>query len=356
LEFNNFSKFIKDNKKFFLKYKDKFIKTLLEFISKSSPNIKLNNSFKEELELFYNSLFIEPFMEEGKSVNFDFVLFDINYKSILNKLFVIMANSYIKDTINGENNVEKLLNFIKLCDFYINYLTEYKEKTCICEEIPKEITYLFNKQKPVIYLTVFRGVPISYKTSIDNIDEENQEIVLQINSYQLIASKFQNKAYIIDPKSAKAFTASIKDVDQESKEVILYNFISTKRENIKRNYIRVQPLNMVNVNMFYKNNLYNGTIYDISLKGVAILSKPIKDANISDKFELEIKIFFNNQLVDLTVDAELVSISKISQMQYKYHFYFGLSLKEESMLEKYIVYREKEIIKELNDYIKNTLL
>ena len=356
MEFNHFSEFIKNNKKFFLKYEDKFLKTLLDFISKSSPNIKIDNLFKHEVKKFYESLFIEPFIENNKNINFNFVLFDIDYTSILNKFFMIMANAYIKEIINEDESIKKLLKFTKLCDFYISYLTEYKEKKSLCEEVPKEIISLSNEQKPVIYLTVFRGVPISYKTYINEIDEENQEISLKINSYQLIASKFQNKAYIIDPKSAKAFTAYIKDVDEKSKEVILYHFVSTKRSNIKRNYIRVQPLQTVNVNMFYRNSLYNGTIYDISLRGVAIIAKPIKDVNVSDKFEIELKIAFNKQLIDLNINAELVSITKINNQQNKYHFSFELSLQEETQLEKYIVYREKEIIKELNEYIKNTLL
>ena len=356
MEINHFITFIEENKKFFIEYEDKFVKILLELISKTSPNIEIDKIFKLKVKNLYESLFIEPFIKNEKVIDLDFVLFELEYSSILNRFFLIMANSYIKEIINYPKSVEKLLTFTRLCDFYLNYLIEYKEKNVISNKVPHEIVHLFDKKKPIIYLTVFRGVPISYKTYIEEIDTQNQEISLKINSYQLIASKLQNKAYIIDPVSAKAFTAYIKDIDEIEKKVILYNFLSTKRSHIKRNFIRVQPATKIEINMFYNHNLYNGTIYDISLRGVAVIARTIKNAKVSDKFELEIEIAFNGQVVHFTIIAELVSITKLNNFQCKYHFYFKLPPKDEMKLEKYIVYREKEIIKELNEHIKNTLL
>jgi len=356
LELNNFVKFIEENKKFFIENENKFIKILIDLISKTSPNVEIDSPFKQKIKKLYESLFINPFIKNDKNIDFNFILFELEYSSILNRFFLIMANAYIKDVINRPNSVENLLNFNKLCYFYINYLIEYKQNNISTEKVPSELVYLFDKKQPVIYLTVFRGVPISYKTFIDEIDEKNQQLSLKINSYQLVASKFQNRAYIIDPKSAKAFTAFIKEVDPNEKKVVLFNFVSTKRSNIKRNYIRVQPATKININMFYNHNLYNGTIYDISLKGVAVIAKTIKNAKVSDKFELEIEIAYNRQILFLNIHAELVSITKLNELQCKYHFHFNLPKKEEAQLEKYIVYREKEIIKELNEHIKNTLL
>jgi hypothetical protein len=358
LEKENFVRFIKKNKKFFLENKNKFIEILLQLIFKSSPSIKKDQKLKEEIEEFYDLLFINPIIQKDDEFDIDKVLFSINYISILNKFFLIMSNTYIKNIIKESNSIDKLFNFTKLCNFYIHYLTECKEKNNYYKTIPKEIKYLFINKKPIIYLTVFRGVPISYKTYIDKIDKNSHEITLKISSYQIVASKLQDKAYIIDPDTAKAFTASIEDVLLNTKQAILYNFVSTKRENIKRNYIRVQPKD--NVKVIMKNQKYShiGIIYDISLKGVAVINKKDDNIKVSDIFNLKFDLEVNNISFSLDIFAKLVSITKIDNdnNNYNYHFSFDLSRKEEIMLEKYIAFREKEIINELNTYLKKTIL
>jgi hypothetical protein len=357
IEKENFVRFIKKNKKFFVENRNKFIDVLLQLILKSSPNIKKDQKLKEEVEEFYDLLFIDPIIKKYDEFNINYVLFDMNYISILNRLFLIMTNTYIKSILKENNSIEQLFNFTKLCNFYIQYLTECKENNNYYETIPREIKYLFMSHKPIIYLTVFRGVPISYKTYIDEIDENSNEITLKINSYQIVASKFQDKAYIIDPDTAKTFTASIEDVLPNTKQEVLYNFLSIKRENIKRNYIRVQPKNSLNVLMKNKQYSHTGTIYDISLKGVAVINKADDNIKISDIFNLKFELEFNKSLFVLNIIVKLVSITKTSNNgKYNYHFLFDLTKKEELMLEKYIAFREKEIINELNDYLKKTIL
>jgi hypothetical protein len=358
IEKENFVRFIKKNKKFFVENRNKFIDVLLQLILKSSPNIKKDQKLKEEVEEFYDLLFIEPIIQMDDEFNIDQALFDVNYVSILNKFFLIMSNGYIKNIIKETNSIEKLFNFTKLCNFYIQYLTKCKEKNNHYKTIPKEIKQLFINKKPIIYLTVFRGVPISYKTYIDEIDENSNEITLKISSYQIVASKLQDKAYIIDPDTAKAFTASIEDVLLNTKQAILYNFVSTKRENIKRSYIRVQPKDNVEVIMKNQKYSHSGTIYDISLKGVAVINKKDDNIKVSDMFNLKFDLEVNNISFSLDIFAKLVSITEIvdDNTKYNYHFSFELSKKEELMLEKYIAFREKEIINELNEYLKQTIL
>jgi len=347
-QLHNFTSFIAENKLFFTKVKPRILESFVDLVKKTNKNSNL-----VIIEEFYDALFLDI-----KKQNFE--LFSeisefSNINLILNRIFLLIANSYIKFILKDENSVEKLAKLTKLCDFYITYLNQYTKNSFKSNNtIPNEIVDYFASNKAIIYLTVFKGVPISSKTYINAINKEKGEIEVKINSYQIISAKFQNQVYIVNPDTGKTFTCNIKNSIQNEKLVILYNFNSIKRNNIKRNYIRVQPRKKVLINLEYKNSVFNGEVYDISLRGIAIISKPIK-IDISDKVKLDLEFNCANTIVDIKTPAELISITKIDDSTYKYHFYFELQLKDEQTLEKYISNREKEIISELNQYIKNTL-
>jgi len=347
-QLHNFTSFIAGNKLFFTKVKPKILESFVELVKKTNKNSNL-----VIIEEFYDALFLDI-----KKQNFE--LFSeisefSNINLILNRIFLLIANSYIKFILKEENSVEKLAKLTKLCDFYITYLNHYTTNSFKSNNtIPNEIVDYFASNKAIIYLTVFKGVPISYKTYINAINKEKGEIEVKINSYQIISAKFQNQVYIVNPDTGKTFTCNIKNIIQHEKLVVLYNFSVIRRNNIKRNYIRVQPRKKILVSLEYNNSIFDGEMYDISLRGIAIVSKPIK-IDISDKVTIYLKFECAKSVVDINIPAELVSITKIDDSNYKYHFYFELNPKDEKMLEKYISNREKEIISELNRYIKNTL-
>ena len=345
-DINSFHPFLSENKKFFIENKPKTISILKELILKANKiddkNLKLN------LSQFYDTLFIN---KSGEFEIFCFISKLNNIDNILNKTFLFLTNAYIKNIVKAENSIEKLLSFTKLCDFYITYLNHYKNNLVTKSQLPKEIEEYFSSSKALIYLTVFKGVPISHKTFIKNIEDKNIEI--KINSHQIISAKFQKQVYIITPDTGKTFIANINEIKQNEKIVILNNISDIKRDKIKRNFIRVQPKDEILTDIKYKNNNFNGQIYDLSLRGLAVISKPL-NIGISDKVTLKINFKYIEN-INITTQAELVSITKLDEEKYKYHFYFILQQKDEITLEKYICYREKEIINELNQYIKNSL-
>ena len=346
IDITTFSPFLEENEAFFKENKQKAISILKELI------LKTNKVDEKKLKIiitkFYDTIFI--------NLTNDFSMFSFisklnNINNILNKTFLFLANNYIKHIFKDENSIEKLVTFTKLCDFYITYLNHYQNNLTTKVTLPSELHDYFSNAKSIIYLTVFKGIPISYKTFIKNIKDEDVEI--KVNSHQIISAKFQKQVYILMPDTAKTFIANIKEIKQNDKIVVLNNISDIKRDKIKRNFIRVQPKNEINVDIEYKNKEFTGQIYDLSLRGLAVISKPL-DISISDK--VTIHLYFNYlEKINILTKAELVSITKIDTNQYKYHFYFVLPSKDEISLEKYICHREQEIINELNQYIRNSL-
>ena len=343
---NSFSPFLEENKDFFLENKTKTISILKELILKT--NHVNEQKLKAILIKFFDSIFIEV---SNNSETFHFIANLNNINSILNRTFLFLANNYIKEIFKKEHSIEKLLTFTKLCDFYITYLNHYKEENTTSSKLPKEIREYFSSAKPIIYFTVFKGIPISYKTFIKNIQDDTIEV--KVNSHQIISAKFQRQVYLLTPDTTKTFVANIQEIKQNEKIVVLNNISNIKRDKIKRNFIRVQPKEKIIVQIQYKDIKFHGEIYDLSLRGLAVISKPL-DIAISEKVLIELNFDYGGN-IDIKTKAELVSITKLNENQYKYHFYFVLSHKDEISLEKYICHREQEIINELNQYIKKSL-
>ena len=346
LNISDFTSFIEENHNFFKENKLKTIGILQELILKTN---KINKStLQKQLILFYKSLFLEL------SNDFDTLQFIANLNnidSILNRTFLFLSNNYIKHIFKQENSIEKLSKFTKLCDFYITYLHHYKDIKFSTSKLPKEIIDYFSNSKPIIYFTIFKGIPISHKTYINKIIDSNVEI--KVNAHQIIAAKFQKQVYLLTPNTTKTFIANIQEIEPNKKIIILNNISNIKRDKIKRNFIRVQPKEKILVTIKYKNTNFTGEIYDLSLRGLAVISKPL-NISISEKVSIELNLKYTKE-INLKVVAEVVSITKLNDNQYKYHFYFVLQPKDEISLEKYICHREQEIINELNQYIKKSL-
>ena len=349
LHLASFTPFIEENADFFKENRTKTISILKELILKTNKVDK--QQLKETLIKFFDSIFIDI---SNNSETFYFIANLNNINSILNRTFLFLSNAYIKHIFKQENSIEKLMTFTKLCDFYLTYLNHYKDSKFNTSKLPKEIIEYFSSSKPIIYFTIFKGIPISHKTYIKNMIDENS-IEIKVNSHQIIAAKFQKQVYLLTPDTTKTFVANIQDIQYTKKIITLNNISNIKRDKIKRNFIRVQPKEKISVQIEYKNLDFLGEIYDLSLRGLAVISKPL-NISISEKVEIHLNFKYTyTEQIKISTSAELISITKLSENKYKYHFYFVLQPKDEISLEKYICHREQEIINELNQYIKKSL-
>jgi hypothetical protein len=129
----------------------------------------------------------------------------------------------------------------------------------------------------------------------------------------------------------------------------IYNIEKISRKTPKRNYIRVQPKEDIIVHLQTKEDSFATIMYDISIKGCALIHTKKLPINVDDIIKISF-ILDNENYFEF--NAELKSISKLNHNLYRYHFYFEPSIQEEKKLENFIKKREKEIIKELQEYMK----
>jgi len=353
---NNFLNFLINEKEFFEKQKYKFIVFFCELVKKNYPQINIESK-KKEIALFFDNLFITPYLKNG---NFSHIINLLEYLEekhiefqIINKTFLLLINQYIKYIFPNSNNIEKLRNIISLIEFYSENLKTHTNLSEIDNVIPREIYKILKEQKTIQVFGVYKGVPISNPSKILDIDKKEQNIKVYANEYQIIASKFQKEIYLLEATENLTFKAFVINIDHIKKTLTLTNLEKIKRNTIKRNYIRVQPKEEIKATITYNNKSFEGIIYDLSIKGISIIAKKIS-IEINKYITISFSLFLEEEYT-FTLMAQLRSISSYNN-KIRYHVYFEPNPKEELLLEKYIKNREKEIIKELMFYLKSTFI
>jgi len=344
----NFSAFINEQENFFKKLKNKFTKTFLDLLQKQNPQLKITETLKKEVEELYESLFLKDYKTQKFKLDIVWTLkeLEIDFTMTLNKVFLLMANAFIKYNLGDSDAISKLKKLASLFEFYLDYLIFHAYESDYFEySIPKELKHYYLTNTLLNLFNVYKGIPITHKTTILTLNEEKKFIEVEANSYQIIAAKFQREIYLLEPTSNTTFKAYIEEVYPNRKVLKLTNIEKIKRNTPKRNYIRVQPSEKVEVKVYKKEDSCTAHIYDISIKGVA-LNCESKELEVGDIVKLE---FVLNHY-KFKLDAEVRSVTKLPD-GYRFHFYFEPSPTQERMLEKYVIKREKEIIKELHKYL-----
>lgn len=339
---------LEKNKKFFTEYEPKFIELFLK-------NIKGDILSQKEIKLTYNVLFIKPFILKNKQIPAILEIekklhnYDISLSSILERLFFFITNAFIRYSLINQLSYSELKELTIICDFYLEYFKKRKLKYM---QLPKEIYDIYNNKEKISIYNIYKGIPISHNTYILSIENSNIKINATINF--IFASKFNSEIYFNQENKNYYFTGEVKDIDIEKKTITLTNIKKIQRDLPKRKHIRVQPKEEIEVIIIGETNNIKSKLFDISLQGMAI----ILDNNyfeISEKVEAMFTLKIDKKYL-LDIIGEIRSITKIDENIYKYHIYFEPNTKDEKILEKYIVNREKEIINELKEMIENQFI
>jgi len=351
----NFLSFLLSEKKFFEKQRNRFAIFFCESVKKHYPQIDIESQ-KKEITLFYDNLFLTPYLKDG---NFSPILNFLEYLeaahidfSIIDKTFFLLTNQYIK-YIFPKADIEKLKNFTLILDFYIDTLKTRNEILETNISLPKEIINIFESKKTIYVFSVYKGIPISNPSKILNLSQKDKTITVYANNYQIITSKFQKEVYLLEPKNNLTLKGFIEKAEPVKKILTIGKLENVKRSVVKRNYLRVQPKTEITAIINYKEQIFKGIIYDLSIKGISIISDKLP-ININDYVKIEFHLFTKAQY-KFSFIAQLRSISSYNN-KLKYHLYFETDTKEEILLEKYIKKREKEIINELMIYLKSVFV
>lgn len=222
----------------------------------------------------------------------------------------------------------------------------------------------FNQMKKenqnVVFLNLYKGVPISSEAAIVDIEGEN--ITFKIDQLQEIAMKLDGQAFIVKNNYfSKHLKADIVYSNFQTNTVVLTNFIYLlNMPALQREFIRVHPDIIAKVFLHQFGNLQTGgRLYDLSMNGLGVVSNENNGMFVGAKVLIEFELNSASVATDgdrkIEVQGEVINI-----IEYKDSYRYCMRIfPNHAMSEKilrYITLREREILEDLNNELRDYMV
>ena len=288
---------------------------------------------------------------------------------LINRSMFYLMENYVQFAKNKHisSQVEILLlctnRFIKLFE---NEITSKVSSSVVQFDFSEnEVTFstnniidIFHKIKEdnqtVKFLNLYQGVPISCDAKVVEIDGEN--VSFSMDKLQEIAMRLDGHAYIVkNDYFRKHIKADIVYNNFITNSVVLNNFIYLlNMPAIQREFTRVHPDIVAKVYLHQFGDIQtSGRLYDLSISGLGVISSENNGIFVGAKvlvdFDLNSSSLKKKNKVE--VEGEVVNI-----IEYKGSYRYCMRIFPEKGMDKkivqYINQREKEIIENLKDELK----
>ena len=212
--------------------------------------------------------------------------------------------------------------------------------------------------KTVQFLNLYQGVPIMCDAKIVSI--EGESVSFQTDRLQEIAMKLDGQAFVIKNEHfSRHLKADILYSNFLTNTVVLHNFMYLfNMPALQREFVRVHPDIVAKVYLHQSNNAQTtGRLYDLSLSGLGVLSSENNGIFVGAKvmigFDLSTSKMHSSERIE--VQAEVMNIIE-KKGTYRYCMrIFPEKLMHEKIM-NYIKQREKEIIQNLEDELKEYIV
>jgi hypothetical protein len=269
----------------------------------------------------------------------------------LTDTFYIVLNHYIKSFYGELGGWDKIIPFATGIERFITYVSNRldEESFFIFEDALINTLEKFRRRsKTISVLNTYYGVPIQYPAHILHTDPES--VTIRVHPLQETAALLQNGIYLLQNGEFinDVFASVIPTTVDGERALILSRFDQLETSLFHRQSVRVQPSNPLLFTIKDPNLSVKCYLYDISIGGIAVISKHPYTLSESAK----IGLVFPPDILNATSEMIGHLIFKSSYKGgYKYHFKLEPTQQQEDELSKYIARREQEIIKKLRDEI-----
>jgi len=228
--------------------------------------------------------------------------------------------------------------------------------------LSNSIIEIFEKIKEegqkIQFLNLYQGVPIICEAEVVSI--EGDSVSFHTERLQEIAMKLDGRAFVIkNDYFSKHLKADILYSNFMSNTVVLHNFIYLlNMPALQREFVRVHPDIVAKVYLHQFGNIEtSGRLYDLSMNGLGVLSANnngiFVGARVLVAFDLNTS---KEESVDsVEVEAEVMNIIEAKEA-YRYCMRIFPEKEMNDKIAAYIVQREKEIIQNLEDELKEYII
>ncbi len=367
-------------------YEKKFIFTALKICSSLKIDVP-----QEELKGFFLNLYHQTFFSKDLDLSgcVDFIKRlkerGVDLKFVATKAFLLTIGEFAIQCFHKEDSIEPVKEMVERIDrvlnacsekvaekeeedliSYVRKLISHREKAVDFSDVDpeseenrrilEEFRELYKKGESLELFNIYKGLHIKSTARIVRIDKDG--VVLEVSPTQLGAIAIDWYTLIKHPRWSRGIYGEVKRVDPENKRVKLWRFKRSEGKEEKRASVRVKPKDVVEVSIKSEGGVdLTGYMLDISIDHVNVF---IPKGNLPFTEDKDLKLSFQlencreGRSMDLELKGTVVGIRPIPRGK-SVVFRLHTSTRDESKLSIYLTCRQKEIVRDINDYVKEYL-
>ena len=364
-------------------YEKKFLLTAMKICSSLRMDVP-----QEELKSFFINLYHQTFFSKDLDLSacVDFINRmkekGVDLKLVATKAFLLTIGEFAIQCFHKEDSIEPLKEVVERVDRvlsacsekvtvekdedliqFVRRLISHREKVVDFSDVDpegeenrriiEELREIYRKGEEVELFNIYKGLHIKSTARIVKVDKEG--VILEVTPTQLGAIAIDWYTLIRHPTWRTGVYGEVKRIDPDGRRVRLWRFKRSQGVEERRSSVRVKPKDIVEISVRSEEGVdLVGYMLDISIDHVNVFipkrSLPFREgADLKLGFRLE--DCRDGSLMDLDLKGTVVSIRPMPRGN-SVVFRLHTSTRDESKLSVYITCRQKEIVRDINEYVK----
>ena len=368
-------------------YEKKFVFTALKICSSLKIDVP-----REELRSFFINLYHQTFFSKDRDLSSCVEFIEklrergVDLRFIATKSFLLAIGEFSMQCFHKESSIEPVKEMVERIDQVLRasreMVAQEKEEEDVIslvrklishreravdfsdvdpeergnQEILEELKRVYKRGENVELFNMYKGLHVKGGASIVKVDKEG--VVLEVSPTQLGVIAIDRYTFIKHPSWKGGVYGEVKGIEPEGRRVRLWRFKRSEGEKERRSSVRVKPADIVEVSVKSEKGVdMVGYMLDISLDHMNLFI-PKEKLPFGEGESLDLSFLLedcrNNSLLEMNLKGTVVSLRKL-QKGNSVVFNLQTSPRDETKLSVYITCRQKEIVKDINEYVKKYL-
>lgn len=371
-------------------YERKFVFTALKVCSTLRIEVP-----HEELRSFFVMLYHQTFLSKDMDVSSCVMFMErlklkgVDLKFVATKAFFLAVADFATQCFHKESSIEPLKELLERIDRVLKACSEitapkeekeekdivslvrrlisHREKAVDFSDIDpegeenrriiEELRELQKRGESVELFNIYKGLHVKSTAQIVKVDKEG--VVLEVGTTtQMGAIAADWYTLIKHPSWRVGLYGEVKNIEPERRRVRLWRFKRSLGEEERRESVRVKPKDVTPVSVKNEKGVdLIGYLLDVSLDHINIFvpKEKLPFGEGEDlKLELSLEDCRTKEEMKLQLEGSAFALRPLKEGT-SFVVRLKLSSREETKLSVYLTCRQKEIVKDLSDYVKEYL-
>ncbi|RLJ70051.1 hypothetical protein BCF55_0313 [Hydrogenivirga caldilitoris] len=366
-------------------YEKKFVFTALKVCSALKVDVP-----QEELKSFFVNLYHQTFFSKDMDLSSCVEFIEkmkargVDLKFISTKAFLLLVGDFSIQCFHKESSLDAVRGIVaridevlegcskKIIEDYedisslVRSLISHREKAVDFSNVEPEgeenkkllekFKDLKKKGESVELFNIYKGLHIRSFVPIMDVKEDG--VLLEVGLTQLGVIAIDRFTLLKHPEFGEGIYGEVKVIEPESKRVKLWRFKRAEGKEEKRSSVRVKPKDIVEVSINSEKGIdLLGYILDISIDHVNVFipkrELPFEEGEAL-KLSFKLEDCRNKQYMEVNTEG-IVRAIRTPPKGSSVVFRLNTTPQEETKLSVYITCRQKEIVRDINEYVKEYL-